>query len=109
VIALTEADRLSGITPPLTGSEAFDLEEIAAIASEMTGRTIARSTVTDEQYREGLMSRHLPGRVAEMYVGLFAASRNGEFAAVDSTLARLLGRPPMSMRRALAAYLSEAN
>lgn len=67
-----------------------------------------RDTVTNEQYRESLAFRHLPGPVAEMFVGLFAASRNGEFAAVDPTLERLLGRPPMSMRD-VAARLSQTN
>ena len=42
-----------------------------------------------------------------LLVGLFAASRKGEFAAVDPTLERLLGRPLMSLRDVLAARLSE--
>ena len=109
VIALTDEQRLNGITPPLTASEAIDLDGIAAIASELTGRKITRVTVTNEQFREGLISRHLPGPVAEMFVRLFAASRKGEFAAVDPTLERLLGRPPMSMRDVLAAHLSQKN
>jgi hypothetical protein len=46
-----------------------------------------------------------PSPVAH-HAGLFAASRQGEFAAVDPTLERLLGRPPMSMRDVLAASLS---
>ena len=33
-----------------------------------------------------------------MLVGLFEASRANEFAAVDPTLERLLGRPPTPMR-----------
>ena len=109
VIALTDANRLSGITPPLTGSEALDLDGIAAIASELTGRKITRSTVTNEQFREGLISHHLPGPVAEMLVGLFAASRKGEFAVVDPALEHLLGRPPKSMRDALTTHLSQTN
>jgi hypothetical protein len=36
---------------------------------------------------------------------LFAASRNGEFSAVDPTLERLLGRPPMNFRDVLAGAL----
>jgi len=106
VIALTDDRSLNGITPPLTALEAIDLEGIAAMASDLTGRTITRDTVTNEQFRESLLSRHLPGPVAEMFVGLFAASRNGEFAAVDPTLERLLGRPPMLMRDVLANSLS---
>ena len=40
-----------------------------------------------------------------MLVGLFAASRRGEFAAVDPTLTRLLGRPPLTVRDVLEAQL----
>ena len=108
VIALTDPDRLSGITPSLTASEALDLDEIVAMASELTGRKITRNTVTDEQYRDGLISHHFPEPMAKMFVGLFAASRKGEFAAIDPTLERLLGRPPVSMRSALAAHLVSA-
>jgi hypothetical protein len=40
-----------------------------------------------------------------MLVGMFVASRQGEFAAVDRTLQRLLERPLTSMRDVLAASL----
>jgi hypothetical protein len=42
----------------------------------------------------------------DMLLGLLAASRQGEFAAVDPTLERLLGRSPRSMRDVLAARLT---
>ena len=41
-----------------------------------------------------------------MLVGLSPASRKGEFAAVDPTLERLLGRSPISMRDVLSARIS---
>jgi NAD(P)H dehydrogenase (quinone) len=101
VIALTGTGRLEGLTPSLNGSEALDLAAIAAIASELTGRLITRVTVTDKEYRAGLTSHGVPESRADMLLGLFAASRKGEFAAVDPALQRLLGRPPMSMRDVL--------
>jgi NAD(P)H dehydrogenase (quinone) len=78
---------------------------IADIASQLSGHPITRVTVTDEQYRAGLISHGVPGPQADMLAGLFAASRQGEFAAVDPTLERLLGRRPLSMRDVLAASL----
>jgi NAD(P)H dehydrogenase (quinone) len=42
-----------------------------------------------------------------MFLALFAGSRRGEFAAVDPTLERLLGRPPLSVRDVLAAHVSK--
>ena len=101
-IALTE-DGFDGPTPALTGSEAVDLAGLAAIASEVSGRPIRRTVVTDARYREHLVANGVPEPAADMLVGLFAASRRGEFAAVDPTLGRLIGRPPLTVRDVLEA------
>ena len=93
-IVLTEEGRFEGPTPPLTGSAALDL---AGLAAEALGRPIRRTVLTDAQYREAL-----PEPVAELLLGMFAASRVGEFAAVDPTLGELLGRPPLTVRDVLA-------
>ncbi|MEO3827432.1 NAD(P)H-binding protein [Actinomadura sp. B10D3] len=94
-----------GPTPALTGGEAIDMAGVAAIASEVTGRTIRRVVVPDEEYRAGLVGHGVPGDAADMLVGMFAASRNGEFAGVDPALAELLGRPPVPLRDVLKAAL----
>ena len=52
------------------------------------------------------MSHGVPEPVAQMLVGMSPASRKGEFAAVDPTLERLLGRSPISMRDVLSARIS---
>lgn len=76
-LALVEEGRFDGVTPPLTGAEALDLAEVAALASSITGRTIKRVTVTDEEYRAGLVSHGVPTEQADLLVGLFQASREG--------------------------------
>ncbi len=93
-------------TAALTGATALDLAGIAAVASEVTGRPIRRTVVSDAQYRDNLDAHGVPTSAAEMLVGLFAASRNREFAAVDPTLERLLDRPPLTIRDALTAHSS---
>ncbi|WP_437907984.1 NAD(P)H-binding protein [Sorangium sp. So ce327] len=105
-IALTDEARLDGLTPPLTAAAALDLEGVAAIASELIGRSITRVTVSDRAFREDMVSHGVPEHRADLLLGMFAASREREFAAVDPTLERLLGRAPMSMRRYLTARLS---
>ena len=95
-IVLADEGRFEGATPPLTGSAAVDLAGLAAVAAELTGRPITRTVVTDAQYRERLSP------AAELLLGMFAASRAGEFAAVDPTLGELLGRPPLTVRDVLA-------
>lgn len=101
-IALT-GDDLDGITPALTAAEAIDMAGVAAIAAELTGRPIRRVVVPDAEYRGGLVAHGVPQAAADMLVGLFAASRRGDFARVDPTLAQLIGRPPVPLREVLRA------
>lgn len=106
-IALT-SDALGGTTPPLTSPETVDLEGVAALASELTGRPIRRVIVPDAEYRAGLLARGVPEGAAGMLMGLFLASRRGEFARTDPTLERLLGRPAVSVRDVLREALVPA-
>ncbi len=105
VIALTE-ESLDGITPNLTVSEAMDMAGVAAVASELTGRPIRRVVVPDGEYRAGLVARGVPAPAADMLLGLFLAARQGEFARVDPTLARLIGRPPTTVRDMLKGAIA---
>jgi NAD(P)H dehydrogenase (quinone) len=109
VAAVTDGKSLGGITSPLTGSQSLDLADIAEIASELTGQTVTRVTVPDAEWRAGLISRGVPESRADFLVGLFAASRNGEFSAIDPALERLLGRPPISFRDVLAGRLADGS
>ena len=105
VIALTE-DRFDGPTPPLTASHALDMTAIAKLASEISRRSIERVTVTDEAYRAGMIAQGIPEIGIAITMGMFLASREREFAAVDPTLESSIGRPPTAMRDVLAAHLS---
>ncbi|MDX3660016.1 SDR family oxidoreductase [Streptomyces sp. ID05-26A] len=102
VIALTEEGRLDGITPPLTSSEALTFHDLAMIASEITGRAMSRTVISDEDFRRRGIAHGLPEAQVDMGVGMFAASRAGEFSAVDPALEELLGSPPRTFRDVLA-------
>jgi NAD(P)H dehydrogenase (quinone) len=103
-IALS-GEALDGVTPALTASEAIDLNGIAALASELAHRPIRRIVVPDAVYRAGLIAHGLPEESADMLLGIFLASRRGEFARVDPTLARLINRPPIHLRDILKAAI----
>ncbi len=106
VIALVDEGRLDGATPPLTAPDAHDLDDIAAILSELTGRTIRRVVVDDDEWVRGLIGRGVPEGPARMLMGMFLAARRGEFAATDPTLERLLGHPAQSIRTVLGGVVS---
>jgi len=107
-VLLAEEGRLDGVTPPLTAPEAFTMADLAAIASELTGREIKRVTVSDDAWREAKVVAGVPAQMAEILLGRYRAARRGDFAAVDRTLEKLLGRRPRTMRDVLAATLKPA-
>ena len=100
---LTDAGRYDGPTPPLTASQAIDLAEFAAIASEVLGKPVSRKVLSDEELKAKMLARGVPERATKLAIGLYLASRNGEFAAVNPTLEQLLGRRPTGMRELLSA------
>jgi NAD(P)H dehydrogenase (quinone) len=104
-IALAEGG-LDGVTPALTAAEAVDMEGVAALASELTGRPVRRVVVSDDDYRAGLVSHGVPEAAADILVGMFRAARRGDFAATDPTLADLLDRRPAPLREALEPGLA---
>ncbi|MBA2285734.1 MAG: NAD(P)H-binding protein [Ktedonobacteraceae bacterium] len=99
---------LDGITPALTGSEMLDLAGIAEIVSELTGRPIRRVVVSDDAFRSRLVARGTPEPAIDMLLGFYVASRQGAFAQVNPTLARVIDRPPMPLREVLKAAILPA-
>ncbi|MGW0410164.1 SDR family oxidoreductase [Streptomyces collinus] len=104
---LAEEGRFEGPTPPLTGAEALDFGTVAEIASQATGRPFTRTVVPEGDFREQAVAHGAPASIADLMLSIFAAARHGEFTAVDSTLAELIGREPATfgvlLERAWAA------
>ncbi|NDV00822.1 NAD(P)H-binding protein [Pseudoroseicyclus tamaricis] len=92
-----------GITPPLTATAAVTMAEIAAMASEVLGHEVRHTVLSDEDWVNERISAGIPKIYAEMLLGTFRAARDGDFAATDPTLTRLLGRDPVPMRDVLAS------
>ena len=58
--------------------------------------------LTEDALTAKMAARGVPPAVVGIALGLYRASRAGEFSAVDPTLERLLGRRPLTMRDLLA-------
>jgi NAD(P)H dehydrogenase (quinone) len=96
-----------GPTPPLTGPAALDFDAVAEIAAQVTGRSFTRTVAAADDFREQALAHGAPAPIADLMLSIFAAARNGEFAAVDSTLAELIGREPATFRTLLAQAWAE--
>lgn len=92
-IILADGARFDGPTPPLTGSQALDLDDIARTLTELAGRTIRRTVVTDEDFAASMIAHGAPTERVNLTLGIFRAARRGEFATTAPELAHLLGRP----------------
>ncbi|MGG3311192.1 SDR family oxidoreductase [Paenibacillus lautus] len=105
-VILTE-QRYDGMTPHLTASEAIDMGRIASIASKVLDRPIRRIVVSDDEYRNHLMSRGLPEAMVGMLTGMFQASRQGDFSQTNPTLENLIGRSPVNFTDYLKDSISQ--
>ncbi|MFD0304284.1 SDR family oxidoreductase [Streptomyces sp. NPDC127119] len=101
---LTDEGSFDGPTPPLTAGQALTFDDIARIATDVTGRPLTRSTAPDDQFRQQLIGHGVPAGTADQLLGVFTAARAGEFATVDPTLAKLLGREPIALSTVLREH-----
>jgi NAD(P)H dehydrogenase (quinone) len=86
----------------LTASAAPTLDEIARIASELTGRDIRRVIAPDDTWVARQVANGTPELMARFTLGIFQAARQGRFADTDPLLGDLLGRKPPTVRDLLA-------
>ena len=100
-IALAEEGTLDGITPSLTAPETLDLEAVAHILTDITGRSIVGVIADDDEWRAGAIEGGLSPMVADFSLGMFQAARRGEFAVTDPTLEDVIGHAATSARTVL--------
>jgi NAD(P)H dehydrogenase (quinone) len=103
VSALTEDGALEGITPPLTAPHTLDFADVAEILSRITGRTITRVVMDDNEWISAVVAHGMPRPAAEFALTMFAASRNGEFNATHPTLEATIGHPAKTVHEVLEA------
>lgn len=90
-------------TYTLTGEQAFTNDQIAALASEITGKPIQVVHLTDEQLAGGMKAAGVPEAFIPTFVSFDTATRTGGLATVTEDTATLSGRKPKSLR----AFLTE--
>lgn len=93
VRALTEAGH-EGQTYVLTGPEALSYGELAARLTRALGKEITYKDVPPAVVRQSMIASGKPAALVGDLIELFESFAQGRAAAVTSTVAELLGRPP---------------
>ncbi|MFC0003812.1 SDR family oxidoreductase [Micromonospora siamensis] len=83
----------------LTGPEALDFDQVAALLTEVLGRPVHYRPATVAGYLTHLRRRGTPLVQALVQTVLHTGLRRGRAERVDPTLAHLLGRPPRTLRQ----------
>ena len=100
-IILASDGAYDGLTT-ITASAAPAFADIAAIASQLTGRTVSIRVQDPDEWVAAQIATGQPEFVARFLLGMYQAAHDGFFAGVDPLLATLLGREPQTARDALA-------
>ena len=87
----------------LTAAAAPTFEEVAAIASEVTGRSIGYEVVSEDAWLAAQEAAGRPEGAVRFTLGFYRAARDGLFAGVDPLLGTLLGRAARSVREEVEA------
>ncbi|MEU3272792.1 NAD(P)H-binding protein [Saccharomonospora sp. NPDC006951] len=104
--AILAGDRSFDGPVTLTAPAAVTFDDLAKITSELTGRTIERVLLDDEQWIADQISIGVPGQLAGLMLSWHQATRAGYFAEADPLLAELLGREPRSVADRLAVHVA---
>ncbi|SDD29155.1 SDR family oxidoreductase [Actinokineospora iranica] len=103
-VVLTEEGH-EGAVYELTGPRAWRFAELAGIATEVAGQALAHVSVSDDERRAVLADAGLPGFVVDLLVDAESHIRAGALSQVRPDLAKLIGREPTPVERAVSAAL----
>ena len=103
-VALTEDEHI-GRVYELGGDVAWSFDELAAAASEVTGREVRYTPLTTAEHAVALEAAGLDAGTVGFVTTLDANIRDGALAETDGTLSRLLGRPTTPLDEGLRAAL----
>ncbi len=90
----------------LTGSEAFDLYEVAAVLSETLGRRVAYRNPGVPAFLRHIRAAGHPVAFGLVMTAVYTVARLGMAAGVSPDLERLTGRPPRSLASFARDYAS---
>ncbi|RII09141.1 Quinone oxidoreductase 2 [Streptomyces sp. YIM 130001] len=104
--ALLAGDRTVDGPVDLTAPTAVTFDDFARIASDLTGRTVKRTVLDDDQWIADQIAAGVPEPMARFMLTWYQATRAGHFAETGPLLTELLGREPRTAADRLAAQIA---
>ena len=87
----------------MTGPAAVTQDEIAAIASEITGKPVKHIPLSPKDLKKGMLASGMPEMLADGMLEFDAATAQGYLAVVTPAMKELTGSEPTGVREFLSA------
>jgi NAD(P)H dehydrogenase (quinone) len=105
--ALADATLTSREVLDVTGPEALNSDQLAALLTEIFKKPVKHVSVPTAAMKDGLMKHGLPAPIADVIVSFDIAISKGELARITDTVQRFSGKPAQSVRAYLQAHHAE--
>ncbi|MCC7460960.1 MAG: NAD(P)H-binding protein [Gammaproteobacteria bacterium] len=101
--AALAADSAASVRLDVTGPTTVTASQLAALATELTGKPLKVVLVSPEDRTNALTGAGLPPPIAALIVSIDVNTRSGATRNVSDAVQKLTGRAPQSVREFLAA------
>src|SRR6202023_1641938 len=101
---ITSPAARAGKTYWLTGPELISNYDVAAVLSELLGRTITYTELSFDENRDAMIRAGIPAAIAEMNAQAFSLTADGDAEWVTGDVPAVLGRPARSFAQFAADY-----
>jgi NAD(P)H dehydrogenase (quinone) len=102
-------DRHAGNTYELTGPDAIDWHDLAALAADQANRSVTYQPVSDEEFGVQMRTAGWPPALVDMLLEYYSAFRAGWANTPRPDLATILDRPAVTSREAVREGLAIFN
>jgi NAD(P)H dehydrogenase (quinone) len=85
----------------LTNTESYSFSDVAAVLTELSGKTVKYTPIETSAFEERLKERGVPEMMVRRMAGFLTDIKNGQEDWVRPDLEHLLGRKPTSLREGL--------
>jgi NAD(P)H dehydrogenase (quinone) len=86
----------------LAAPQAYTFDDVARALSELSGKAVTYSPVSDDEFVAHAVTVGVPEQLARHLTSSFADVRDGQLSETSTDLQTLLGHPPASLKEGLA-------
>jgi NAD(P)H dehydrogenase (quinone) len=85
----------------VSGPRAYTFDDVASALTEVSGRSVRYTRISDEEYVANAVRSGVPEHLARRFLGFYSDIRDDQLDETSSDLATLLGREPATLAQGL--------